>query len=214
MPHPLWQQLARDADTALTDAQTQQLDAYLDALIEWNQKLNLTRIVDRADAEVRHVADALTLLRFLPPAGSGRPPRIADVGTGGGVPGAILAIARPDARVTLIDSTAKKLSAIEQMAASVGIPNVTTRHARIEAVGATFDVITARGVANMDTLLGWCEPLMHPQSVLLAMKGPKAAEEIAAIVPWRRKRFRLETIAVDRPELPGHVVVRVTRSGA
>ena len=240
MPHPLWQTLATDAGTALTSAQLDQLDRYLEELIAWNQKLNLTRIVDRADAEVKHVADALTLLTLLPArrcdevAGAragrtsdfvaasregrrtsratDRPITLADVGTGGGIPGVILAIARPDLRVTLIDSTAKKLRAIEQIVASVGITNVAIRHARIESVSERFDVITARAVADLDTLLGWCEPLMHARSVLLAMKGPRASEEIAAIDPRRRARFAIEVVPIERAELAGHCVVRATRA--
>ena len=218
MPHPLWQQLARDADTAMTDAQIQQLDRYLDALIDWNQKLNLTRIVDRADAEVRHVADALTLLQLLPPPRAhGKPSAgvrnrgitLADVGTGGGVPGVPLAIARPDLRVTLIDSTAKKLSAIEHMLATVDVANVRTRHARIETMRERFDVITARGVANLDTLLGWCLPLLQRDGVLLAMKGPRATEEIAAIHMSRRKLVKIDVTPTDAEGLAGHCVVRV-----
>lgn len=206
MPHPLWQTLATDAGTALTSTQLEQLDRYLAALIEWNQKLNLTRIVDRADAEVRHIADALTLLRFIPPTAR----TLADVGTGGGVPGVPLAIARPRLRVTLIDSTAKKLSAIEQMLATVEVSNVRTRHARAEAMREQFDVVTARGVADLDTLLGWCAPLMNENGVLLAMKGPRVQEEIAAIPMRRRKQFRIDVVPTDVPELAGHCVARVT----
>lgn len=227
MSHPLWQQLARDAGTALTDAQTQQLDRYLDELVAWNQKLNLTRIVDRADAEVRHIADALTLLPFLPrsaspkahralPAGvrdDGRPITLVDVGTGGGVPGVPLAIARPDLRVTLIDATKKKLTAIEQIVAAVGVTNVTTRHARVETVHERFDVITTRGVAELDQLLIWCEPLMHRGTVMLALKGPRAQEEIAGIHMSRRKHLKVDVTPIEAAELAGHCVVRVTLLG-
>jgi 16S rRNA (guanine527-N7)-methyltransferase len=216
MSHPLWQQLARDAGTALTNAQTQQLDRYLDELVAWNQKLNLTRIADRADAEVKHIADALTLLRFLPAPRAKpskgvrvREPTLADVGTGGGVPGVPLAIARPDFRVTLIDATKKKLTAIEQMVTAVGITNVTTRHARVETVSERFDVITARGVADLDTLLGWCLPLMHRQSVFLALKGPRATEEIAGIHMSRRKQVKIDVTPIEAAELAGHCVVRM-----
>ena len=224
MPHPLWTALARDAGTALTSAQLEQLDRYLDELIKWNQKLNLTRIVDRADAEIRHVADALTLVRFLPaPHAHGRPSvgarergaiTLADVGTGGGVPGVPLAIARPDLRVTLIDATKKKLSAIEQIVSSIGAKNVATRHARIETVSERFDVITARGVADLDTLVSWCLPLMHARSVLLAMKGPRAKEEIDGIRMSRRKQVKIDVTPIEVAALAGHCVVRIALVGA
>jgi 16S rRNA (guanine527-N7)-methyltransferase len=209
MGSALWQRIATTAGLELTGRQLDQLGHYLDLLTAWNARVNLTRIVDRADAEVRHVADALTLLAFIGKANAASPLRLADVGTGGGVPGVPLAIARPDVRVTLIDATKKKLDAIAAMAAELGLTNVTTRHARIESITETFDVVTARAVADLDTLLGWCGPLLHRRGVLLAMKGPRAAEEIAAIDRKTRARWRIDVRPVDFDELAGHVVVEV-----
>src|SRR4051794_31430954 len=100
----LWQDLALRAGINVSEAQIQLLHRYLDLLIAGNQRMNLTRITDRAAAEVQHVGDALTLLPFLP----GTSHRLADVGSGGGVPGIPLAIVRPDAQVTLVESTKKK----------------------------------------------------------------------------------------------------------
>jgi 16S rRNA (guanine527-N7)-methyltransferase len=226
MPHPLWQSLARDAGLELSATQLGQLDRYLDLLIEWNEKINLTRIVNREDAEVKHVADALTLLKFLPKRrddGGGRrdesrssliphrsPLSLADVGTGGGVPGVPLAICRPDIKVTLIDSTKKKLDAIAKIVSEISLTNVATLHTRIEQAKMGFDVITARAVADLDTLIGWCQPLMKPTTVLLAMKGPKAAEELAA-AGYRLQRMKrgARIHAVAAAELAGHCVVRI-----
>lgn len=135
---------------------------------------------------------------------------MADVGTGGGVPGVPIAICRPDIKVTLIDSTKKKLDTIAKIVAALGIANVVTLHSRIEQVKTKFDVITARAVAELDTLLGWCQPLMKPGTVLLAMKGPKAEEELAAAdYRLRRMKSRATVEAVNVPELAGHCVVRV-----
>ena len=211
MAHPLWQQLASAAGLPLTDAQLAQLDRYLDSLIEWNQKMNLTRITDRAQAEVKHIADALTLLRYLPPVGfeNRRTLTLADVGTGGGVPGVPLAICRPDLQVTLIDSTKKKLDAIGKMLAAADVINVSRLHARMETVSRKFDVITARAVGELGTLLKWCDPMLKPTSVLLAMKGPKAADEIAAMPMAQRKHFKIVTTPVPLEELPGHVILRI-----
>ena len=113
--------------------------------------------------------------------------------------------------MTLIDATKKKLTAIEAMVASVGVTNVTTRHARAEAVSERFDVITTRGVADLDTLLGWCLPLMHNGSVLLAMKGPRASEEIAGVHMSKRKQVKVDVTPIEVAELAGHCVVRVRR---
>ena len=200
---PLWKSLS---DGSLSDAQIALLDAYLDRLIEKNQVLNLTRITDRAEAEIKHVADALTLLSFLPVPGVGRV-SLADVGTGGGIPGVILAIARPDIRVTLIDSTRKKLDAVKEICDAIGVTNVDTLHSRIEAADKKFDIITARAVAEMETLLGWCEGLMKRSSTLLAMKGPRVDEEIKQMSSRTRHRWRIETHELAVPELAGHRIV-------
>jgi 16S rRNA (guanine527-N7)-methyltransferase len=210
MSHPFWKQLASAAGAPLKDRQLEQLDRYLDELVAWNEKLNLTRIVDRESAEIRHIADALTLLHYLP-RGGGKPISLADVGTGGGVPGVPLAIARPDLRVTLIDSTKKKLDAIDQIIAAVGVPNAVTLHTRMETANQRFDVIVARAVGEMARLLEWTSPLMHRQSVLLAMKGPKAYDEIDAVPMRIRKHFEISTVELSMPELPGHVIVKVKR---
>ena len=208
--HPLWKTIT---DDTLTDAQLAQLDAYLDRLIEKNKVLNLTRITDRADAEIKHVADALTLLRHLPPPNVKRAVTLADVGTGGGVPGVILAIARPDLAVTLIDGTKKKLDAVAEMAAAVGVTNVQTFHARIETVKLTYDVITARAVADLATLVEWCRGRLAPHGVLLAMKGPKAAEEIAAAAAvLKRAKLTATLVPVQIDALAGHAVVLVDRA--
>ena len=106
----LWNQLAARANLALTPEQHAVLNRYLDLLLEANRTMNLTRITDRAAAELQHVGDALTVLPFLPPT----PHRLADVGTGGGVPGVPLAIARPDARVVLIEATKKKAAFLQR----------------------------------------------------------------------------------------------------
>ena len=100
----LWNTLAARALITLDSAQHDRLSRYLDLLLETNATMNLTRITDRAAAEVQHVGDALTVLLLLP---SGKI-TLADVGTGGGVPGIPLAIARPDVEILLIESTKKK----------------------------------------------------------------------------------------------------------
>jgi 16S rRNA (guanine527-N7)-methyltransferase len=205
--NPLWDRLAQRASIALSDAQHAQLHRFLDLLIETNERINLTRIVDRADAEVRHVADALSILPWL-----GTPRTVADVGTGGGVPGVPLAIALPGTRVTLIDSTKKKLDAVMAIVHQLGLTNVEAVHTRIEAHDRKYDVVVARAVAELNVLVDWCDPLLHGKSVLLAMKGPKAQEELDAARPMlQRRKLRAGIDVIDAPELPGHVVVRVER---
>lgn len=205
----LWDRLARSASIELTDAQHALLYRFIDLLTETNERINLTRIVNRADAEVRHVADALSVLPWL-----GAPRTLADVGTGGGVPGVPLAIALPGVRVTLIDSTKKKLDAVMGIVRELGLTNVEAVHTRIEAHERKYDVMVARAVAELEVLVDWCEPLLHGKSVLIAMKGPRAREELdAARDVLKKRRLRAAIDEVTAPELAGHVVVRVERAG-
>jgi 16S rRNA (guanine527-N7)-methyltransferase len=181
----LWNDLARAAGRELSDGQHEKLVRYLDLLLAANARMNLTRITDRAAAEVQHVGDALTLLPHLPKDTPGL--SIADVGTGGGVPGIPLAIALPDARVTLIESTKKKAAFLSEAIAQLKLSNVAVLAGRAEEVGApgaptreSFDVAVARAVATMDWLAEWCLPLVKKGGRVLAMKGQRIAEELPA----------------------------------
>lgn len=216
MPNALWDSLAADAGLSLLPAQTEQLSRFIDLLIDWNSKLNLTRIADRDQAEVKHVADALTVLPFLPGAGDpGTSAQVADVGTGGGVPGVPLAIARPDLSFTLIDSTRKKLDAIDAMVSSLGISNVKTLHARVETVQARFDLVVCRALASARQIVEWCWPIVKPGGRLVMMKGPRLDEELLeAESVLKKRRLSVQIIEVDRPELAGHriAVMRANQS--
>src|SRR5690554_1207516 len=114
----------------LDSARIEQLDGYINLLLTANERMNLTRITDRSAAEVQHVGDALTLLPFLPVESH----RLADVGSGGGVPGIVLAIVRPDSQVVLIESTKKKAAFLRDCAADLGLANVTVHDQRAEEV--------------------------------------------------------------------------------
>jgi 16S rRNA (guanine527-N7)-methyltransferase len=181
MPTELWNTLAARAQITLDSAQHDRLNRYLDLLSEANATMNLTRITDRAAAEVQHVGDALTVLPYLPSGNAS----LADVGTGGGVPGIPLAIVRPEMAVLLIESTKKKAAFLERTIAALGLTNVQVSGNRAEDVGQsnlreTFDVAIARAVATLDWLAEWCLPLVKVRGKVLAMKGKRAAEELPA----------------------------------
>ena len=214
MSHPLWQQLAADAGRTLDDGQVERLGRYLDLLLAANERMNLTRITGRADAEVRHVGDALTLLPLLP-AG---PHRLADVGSGGGVPGVPLAIARPDASVTLFEGVGKKADFLRNVTSELGLRNVAVFHGRAEDWPRhsrdRFNVVTCRAVASLSKLLTWCGPLVTGGGVLLAMKGPRLGEELEEAGPLlRRQNAAVEEILSAVPALNGHRTARVIWAG-
>jgi len=190
------------------------LSRYIDLLLNANRRMNLTRIGSRDDAELLHVADSLTLLPHLPHG----PHALADVGSGGGVPGVPIAIARPDARVSLIESTKKKASFLEEAAPALGLTNVTVDARRAEEVAhsparETFDVAVARAVATLDWLAEWCLPLVKVGGRMLAMKGPKVQEELEAA----RRAARLvgggeiDLHPVDLPGTTGHVIALIPK---
>jgi len=212
--NPLWAALAQRAGVALTYAQAAQLNHYLDLLLEANQRMNLTRIEDRASAEIQHVGDALTLLPFLPAGAI----RIADVGTGGGVPGVPLAVARPETQVVLVEATQKKAAFLRQAVESLALTNVRVIAQRAEEVGLgsereTFDVVVARAVGTMVWLAEWCLPLVKRRGKFLAMKGPRVAEELVDAA----KAIRLlggGPPVVHPAELPGfsgRVIVEIAK---
>jgi len=214
----LWTDLASRAGIALSDDQIAKLSRYLDLLLEANARMNLTRITDRAAAEVQHVGDALTLLPLLPKTSH----RLADVGTGGGVPGIPLAVARPDVQVVLIESTKKKAAFLAETARALGLGNVTVVDTRAEDAGQSptwreaIDVATARAVATLDWLAEWCLPLVKPKAgKVLAMKGARAAEEVPAAAKAIKLLNGGEPI-VHPVELPGsehRVIVEIPKRG-
>lgn len=214
MPNSLWNELAATAELALSDEQHAQFSRYLDLLLAANEMMNLTRIENRAAAEIGHVGDALTLLPFLPRG----PHRLADVGSGGGVPGIPLAIARPGATVLLVESTQKKAAFLKSAIAELGLKNVSVSSWRAEDVGhsnsrETFDVVTARAVGAMIFLVEWCLPLVKKGGKLLAMKGQKIGEELPAASKAIKTLGGGDAIVhpVSLPETMHHVIVEVPK---
>lgn len=136
-------------------------------LIAWNQRVNLTAIDDPPRIATHHFLDSLSVATRV------QGTRIADVGTGGGFPGLPLAIVRPDAHFTLIDSVQKKLRFVEHAAQVLGLANVMTLHSRVEdlAPSQPFDTVVTRAFAPLPRLARWVQPLCGPRTCVIAMKG-------------------------------------------
>lgn len=214
--NPLWTDFAAAAGLQLSESQLAAFSQYLDLLEQANQTMNLTRITDRAQAELLHVADALTLLKFLPR----QPHKLADLGSGGGVPGIPLAIARPDVQILLVESTRKKANFLRATAETLGLKNVEVSDQRAEDLGrgdrrGSFDIVTARAVALLPWLIEWAIPLLRKSGKLLAMKGERAKQELGMS---RRAIGKLNagepvTTPAPLPGSEGHVVIEVVKRG-
>jgi len=178
---------SRERDAAPTNeapvrdqSMRERLAAYLDLLAKWNRVYNLTAVRDRREMDVQHVEDALAILPWLPDrAGL----RVLDVGSGGGVPGIPLAIARPDWRVVLLDANRKKAAFLTQAAIELGLRNAEVAAARVEdyRAGAPFDVVVSRAFSDLATFARAASPLVARDGIIAAMKGALPHDEIAAL---------------------------------
>lgn len=166
----------------LDETALERFDRYSSELVRVNEYLNLTAITEPTDVLYKHWLDSLCVLRFLEPKTGAK---CVDVGTGAGFPGVALLIARPDLRMTLLDSTRKKLTFIAETLKMIGLP-AETLHMRAEEAGQTaayrerYDLVTARAVANLRELCEYCLPFLKVGGTFAAMKSVRSEEEIAA----------------------------------
>jgi 16S rRNA (guanine527-N7)-methyltransferase len=157
----------------------------------------------------RHLVNCGLLAPLVPAAAT-----VADLGSGAGLPGLVLAIARPDVRVTLVEPMARRVAFLGEACARLGLEEVEVVRERAEQWTAQrrFDVVTARALAALPKLLGWAMPLVADNGQLLAMKGSSAAEEIAAAgADLRRWRASAEVVTSSVPRSSTTTVVRVVR---
>ena len=168
--------------------------AYLDLLARWNRTYNLTAVRDPGEMVSRHLLDSLAMEPFLDGIAN-----LADLGTGPGLPGIPLAIAMPGLRVTLVEANGKKARFLREAVRTLGLGNAEVAESRIEALQrpGAFDAITARALASLPQILAFGAHLLAPGGTLLAMKGARPDEEIAALPPgWRLQ-------ALHRLQVPG-----------
>ena len=172
---------ATDYNIVIGDDLAKKLQIYGKLLKEWNDKINLTAIKDDEGIAVKHFLDCLLVSKV---ADFKDGMKVIDIGTGAGFPGLVIAAAYPDVDVTLLDSTGKKLKAVENMAEEMGVKNVKILHSRAEDAGKNpefcekYDFATARAVAELRVLLEYTLPFVKKDGYFLSLKGATAKEEI------------------------------------
>jgi 16S rRNA (guanine527-N7)-methyltransferase len=169
---------------ALPAGAVERLLDYQALLERWNGAYNLTAVRDPAEMVTRHLLDSLAILPYVQGA------TLADLGTGPGLPGIVLAIAAPGRQVLLVDSNGKKVRFLREAIRALKLEGVRAVQSRVEDVEGRFDCITARAFASLADMLGWGGHLLAPGGVWLAMKGRSADEELPGIPPGFRLRER------------------------
>lgn len=188
----------------LDEAGQRRLAVYLATLERWQRRINLVGPATLTDPWRRHILDSAQLMPYLPPG----PPSIADLGSGAGLPGMVLAMLTASP-VTLIESDARKCAFLVEASRATGTP-VHIVNQRIEAMTgdarhATFAVVTARALAPLDRLIGLAQPFLKPDGCLLLLKGHRFSDEL--IQAQDRWKMRVATYA-SRSQ-PGGVVARI-----
>jgi len=168
---------------SISDAQIQQLIGYQDQLLRWNKVYNLTALRDPDKVLIQHVFDSLSVINPLSDKfASGRTISVLDVGSGGGLPGAVLAIMKPDWQVCCIDAVEKKTAFIRQAAGVLKLPNLVSEQIRIERKPpAEADLVISRAFASLVDFSDWSGMHVGNDGYLVAMKGRLAAEEVSQL---------------------------------
>ena len=197
----------------LSDAQFEQLLGYLALIQKWNKVYNLTAVRDPQEMLTHHLLDSLTAVTPLVRHTQGQPTKVLDVGSGGGLPGIVLAICRPELDVSCVDTVGKKAAFIQQVAATLKLPNLHGIHARVETLSGPFDVICCRAFASLPDFVGWSRGALAQQGVWMAMKGKHPQAEIDGL-PADVNVFHVEPLTVPGLDAERCMVwVRPVRQG-
>lgn len=174
---------AAELGLELGAADVGRLLGYLDQLARWNRVYNLTSVRDPAEMLTHHVLDSLAAVAPLRRFTQSESVRLLDVGSGGGLPGVVIAVCCPEIEVTCVDAVAKKASFVRHVAGVLRVDNLTSVHARVESVGERFDLVVSRAFASLADFATLTRNSLAEGGVWAAMKGRHPGEEIAALPP-------------------------------
>ena len=209
MHHPARQLAAGIAAMKLDigEPQQQKLLAYLALLQKWNKTYNLTALRDEAQMVSHHLLDSLTLLSYIRNAQT-----LADIGSGGGMPGIPAAICRPDLQMTLVDANTKKTAFLQQAAIELGLDNVSVFAGRVENLHQTADIITSRAFAELADFVSLTRHLLHENSIWAAMKGIYPQDELFRL-PENVEAYQTDRLSVPMLDAERHMVLLRPKQG-
>ena len=174
---------AEEAGISITGDQAALMQAHADQLTLWNKKINLTAITAPDQVAVKHFLDCLFILDHLPGAG-----QVLDIGSGGGFPGIVIKIMRPELSVVLVDAVRKKVNFLNQVIRVLGLSQIQAVHARAETLAerkgfaCAFDAVVCRAFSDLETFTRLAAPFLSDNGLLLAMKGGQGGDEQTAVL--------------------------------
>ena len=175
----------------LTEDQLKKLNKFYNLLIEWNQKINLTRITNKEDVYLKHFYDSLTIVKEVDLT---KVNTLCDVGTGAGFPGIVLKIVFPNLNITLVDALQKRVNYLNKVIEELELKNIKAIHIRAEDLKETYDIVTARAVANIEKLITYTMHLVNKDGMLVALKGNIEEELTDKVKQKINNKYHIKTI--------------------
>ena len=192
--------------------QEENFNKYMDLLLEWNEKINLTAITDKDEIILKHFIDSLTIEKYIKDND-----KVIDLGTGAGFPGIPLKIKNESIDITLVDSLNKRVNFLNEVIKELNLKNITAIHSRIEDLAhdknyrEKYDVVTSRAVANMSTLVEYMLPFAKIGGICICMKGPNVDEELenakGAIKKLGGKIEKVESLTLPDSDIERNIVI-------
>lgn len=174
-----------------TDEQLKQLEKFYELLIDWNEKINLTRITEKEEVYLKHFYDSLTIARVID---LSKVDTLCDIGTGAGFPGVVLKIMYPNLKITLVDALQKRVNYLNQIIKSLKLTDIEAIHVRGEDLKEKYDVVTSRAVANIEKLVTYTMHLLNDNGVMIAMKGNIEEELTKDVQQKLEKKYIIKEI--------------------
>ena len=196
----------------IDDNKIQKFYDYMNLLVEWNKKINLTAITEEKDIILKHFVDSLTVLKYIKDNKN-----IVDVGTGAGFPGISLAIMNDSLKITLVDSLNKRINFLNEVCSKIKLKNTKAIHSRAEELGRdnnyreSYDIAISRAVSNLTVLAEYLLPLVKVGGKIICMKGPDIEEELkqakSAIDILGGKFERCDNFCLPKSDISRNIII-------